>query len=311
MKRVIPSVILISLLFFFTGCSSEQKSEKKQIKVIAVENFLADIAQNVAGNRIIVDSLFPVGIDPHSFEPSVQDVLKISESAAVIINGGGLEPWIDSLLASTDGERLTIVASEGLKVREEVETAEEHNEEDGHLHEEGDPHFWLDPVLVIQYVNNIRDGFTTLDPQGEAYFAKNAEAYIRKLNDLDKEIRETVSEIPVEKRLLVTNHESFGYFADEYGFKVVGTILLSSSSMADPSAGQLTGLIDEIRKTGSPAIFLETGSNTAVAEQIAKETGVKLVTDLFTHSLTSAEGAAPTYLDMIRHNINTIAAVLK
>ena len=311
MKRVIPSVILISLLFFFTGCSSEQKSEKKQIKVIAVENFLADIAQNVAGDRIAVDSLFPVGVDPHSFEPSVQDVLKISGSAAVIINGGGLEPWIDSLLANADGERLTIVASEGLKIREENETTGIHNEEDGHLHEEGDPHFWLDPVLVIQYVNNIRDGFTTLDPQGEAYFAKNAEVYIQKLNDLDKEIRKTVSEIPVEKRLLVTNHESFGYFADEYGFTVVGTILLSSSSMADPSAGQLTALIDEIRKTGSPAIFLETGSNTAVAEQIARETGVKLVSDLFTHSLTTAEGAAPTYLDMIRHNVNTIALALK
>lgn len=106
-----------------------------------------------------------------------------------------MEPWIDNLLASADGDRLTIVASDGLKNRDENPTEETNNGNDGHHHEEGDPHFWLDPVLVIQYVKNIRDGFTTLDPEGKAYFAENVEAYIQKLNDLDKEIRETISEI--------------------------------------------------------------------------------------------------------------------
>ncbi len=258
-----------------------------------------------------VDSLFPIGVDPHSYEPSVQDVLKISGSSAIVINGGGLEPWIDKVLSSVAEKQPMIVASQGLKTRHGTAQEEVHNDEEEDHHEEGDPHFWLDPVQVIQYAKNIRDGLSTLDPEGASLYTQNADAYIKKLVNLDNEIRTAVAEIPVEQRLFVTNHESFGYFADEYGFKVVGTISMSSSSMSDPSAGQLTDLINRIKETGTRALFLETGSNTALAEQIATETGIKLITNLYTHSLTPPDGEAPTYLEMIRHNVSVIVEALK
>ncbi|MGQ9787231.1 MAG: metal ABC transporter substrate-binding protein, partial [Anaerolineae bacterium] len=184
------------------------------------------------------------------------------------------------------------------------------SEEETH-HHEGDPHFWLDPNNVIHYVENIRDGLSQVDPAGAALYAQNAAAYIEQLRALDRWIVEQVAQVPLEHRLLVTNHESFGYFADRYGFRIVGTILPGVSTGVSPSAQQLAQLIDLIRETGVPAIFLETGSNPQLAEQIARETGVQVVSGLYTHSPSPADGPAPTYLDMMRYNVRAIVEALR
>ncbi|MHB0876831.1 MAG: metal ABC transporter substrate-binding protein [Anaerolineae bacterium] len=179
-----------------------------------------------------------------------------------------------------------------------------------HQHE-GDPHFWLDPTKVVTYVENIRLGLTAADPEGAAVYEANAKAYSEQLVALDAWIQEQVQQIPPERRLLVTNHESLGYFADRYGFRVVGTIVPSVSTEASPSAQQLAALIDVIRSSGAPAIFLETGTNPQLAEQVARETGVKVVTGLYTHSIGGADGGAATYLEMMRYNTNAIVGALK
>jgi ABC-type Zn uptake system ZnuABC Zn-binding protein ZnuA len=181
----------------------------------------------------------------------------------------------------------------------------------GHHHHEGDPHFWLDPLSVVKYVENIRDGLIATDPDGKDTYTQNATAYITQLNDLDGWIKQQVIAIPEERRLIVTNHESFGYFADRYGFTIIGTVIPSVSTGASPSAQQLARLVDHIRETGAIAIFLETGSNPKLAEQIAAETGIKVVSDLFTHSITDANGKAPTYIDMMKYNVNAIVEALK
>ncbi len=394
----------------------------------------------------------PLGIDPHAFEPTPQDVAKITESQVLIINGAGFEEWLAETLENAGGERQVIEASAGLTSREAREgeeavmspeekaeqvcmalankTAEEeiaagsdaasaaelHGEvehdleaeaheheaellslklnpvgggyegfvlfevdEDGeyviaanggtltvigadgmameveetlpvncaglnggilldlepgkyaialgglaeektpffigsageHHHHEGDPHFWLDPNNVIKYVENIRDGLILADPSGKDVYIQNAAAYITKLNDLDSWINEQVSVIPEERRMIVTNHESFGYFADRYGFQIIGTIIPSVSTGASPSAQQMARLVDHIRETGAIAIFLETGSNPQLAEQIAAETGIKVVSKLYTHSITEASGEAPTYIDMMKYNVQTIVEALK
>jgi manganese/iron transport system substrate-binding protein len=175
----------------------------------------------------------------------------------------------------------------------------------------GDPHFWLDPISVIHYVENIRDGFTRADPAGKDIYTKNAESYIVRLKALDVSLREQANTIPADKRLIVTNHESFGYFADRYGFKIIGTIIPSVSSGASPSAQQLARLVDHIKTTGATAIFLETGTNPQIADQISKETGIKVVTDLYTHSITPPDGKAPTYIDMMMYNMNSIITNLR
>jgi ABC-type Zn uptake system ZnuABC Zn-binding protein ZnuA len=438
-----------------TELDHSQTTQVVNIKVLAVESFLTDIAQNVAGDRVQVETLMPLGMDPHAFEASPKDVAKITESQVLIVNGAGFEEWLAKTLENAGGERKVTEASAGLTSREaregeeavmspeekaesicfdlaeksaDVEIAagsdaasavelhgeEEHahegeaaeyeheaellllklNANDGgyagfvkfdvaedgeyviaandgtlavadangaemdvevtlplvcaglnggillglepgkylialsglaaektpffagsagshHHHHEGDPHFWLDPLNVVKYVENIRDGLIAADPSGKDTYTQNAAAYIDQLNELDEWIKSQVSAIPEDRRLIVTNHESFGYFADRYGFKIIGTIIPSVSTGASPSAQQMSLLVDRIRETGTIAIFLETGSNPQLAEQIAAETGIKVVLELFTHSITDASGKAPTYLDMMKYNVQTIVEALK
>ena len=164
---------------------------------------------------------------------------------------------------------------------------------------------------MVRYVENIRDGLSQADPAGKESYAQNADAYIARLQDLDGWIRQQVAQVPPERRLLVTNHESLGYFADRYGLRIVGTIIPSTSSEASPSAQQLVRLIEVIKSTHAPAVFLETGANPQLARQVSQETGVKVVTDLYTHSITPAGGDAPTYLDMMKYNTLAIVNALK
>jgi ABC-type Zn uptake system ZnuABC Zn-binding protein ZnuA len=278
-------------------------------KVLAVENFMADIAQNVAGDRVKVDSLIPIGVDPHAFEPVPQDVVKIADSGLLIVNGAGLEEsWLQKTLNNAGGNRLVVEAATGLASR---------TPRPGELVTPGaqgaatDPHFWLDPTQVITYTENIRDGLIQVDPAGKDVYTRNADNYITQLKTLDQWVADQVSQIPAGRRLLVTNHESLGYYADRYGFTIVGAIIPSTSPEASSSAQQIARLIDQIKATQAPAIFLEAGSNPQLADQIAQETGVKVVTDLYTHFLTGPGGSAPTYIDMIKYNTRIIAAALK
>ncbi len=281
------------------------------IQVLAAESFLADMAQHVAGDRLQVATLMPLGLDPHAFEPTPQDVARIADGQVLIINGAGFEEWLAEVLDNAGGDRQVIEASAGLSSRKAREGEAAMAEEEHDHHEAGDPHFWLDPTNAITYVENIRDGLSRADPAGQDIYAENAEAYIAQLKDLDTWIAEQVRTIPAGRRQLVTNHESFGYFADRYGFTIVGTVVPSVSSGASPSAQQLAQLVDQIRTTGAPAIFLETGINPQLAQQVAAETGVAVVTDLYSHSITPPDGPAPTYIDMMRHNVQAIVAALQ
>jgi ABC-type Zn uptake system ZnuABC Zn-binding protein ZnuA len=292
------------------GQVAQSGGEQAALKVMAAETFLADIAQNVAGNRVKIESLMPIGVDPHGFEPTPTDVAKIADSNLLIINGAGVEEFMAELLDNAGGQRAVIEASAGLTQREpkEGEHVEEHEADHEH---EGDPHFWLEPNHVIKYVENIRDGLSAADPKGAATYAANAEAYIAKLKELDRWIADRVAEVPEANRLLVTNHESFGYFADRYGFQIIGTVVPSVSTGSSPSAQQLAALIDHLKATGAKAIFLETGTNPQLAEQVAKETGSKVITNLYSHSITEPGGPAPTYIDMMKTNTTAIVSALK
>ncbi len=300
-QRAITYLVLTLLL-----CSSCQPAATPPagatVRVVAIEPFLQDIAQNVAGERLTVDVLMPPGADPHSYEPAPRDVAKIADAQVVIINGAGLEMFLERLITTAGGQHRVIDASAGLQSRE----VDEH-ESETHEHE-SDPHFWLDPNLVITYVENIRDGLSEADPDGAATYAANATTYAAQLQELDRWVAAQVEQIPPERRLLVTDHESFGYYADRYGFRVIGTLIPGVSSMASPSAQQLAQLVDQIRATGAPAIFLASGTNPQLAQQMAQEAGVRLVTDLYTHT---PGPDAPTYIGMIRHNTLQIVEALK
>lgn len=266
------------------------------LQVLAVESFLMDIARNVAGDRFEVETLIPMGVDPHAFELTPQDVARIAEADILIMNGAGLETWLLDIIENNTADTLVIQAADGL---------------DFAADRPGDPHFWLNPLNAKVYVDNIRDGFSGIDPAGKPVYAAKADAYKQQLDALDGWIKGQVAGIPVDNRLLVTNHESLGYFADRYGFKVIGNILDSHSSSAAPSAEHLAELVTIIQESGAKAVFLESGANAELAETLSNETGIRVVLNLETHSVTPAGGHAPSYIDLLRWNTRLIVEALQ
>jgi len=299
MYRLIAILTLVTFVFAACGGQPASDSGTSAPVVLATTTFLADITRNVAGDRVTVESLLPMGADPHSYEATPYDVTKISGSKLLIINGADYEHFLEPLLENAGGEREIIEASAGLHPREDAQ--EEHGV---------DPHLWLDPNNVITYVENIREALTHFDPEGAVEYQVNAETFIAELKELDVWIVEQVKQVPAEKRLLVTNHEALGYFADRYDFTIIGTVIESFSTDASPSAQQMASLVDQIKASDAPAIFLDASDNAVLAQQIANETGVRVVTNLYLESLTEGAPAA-TYIDMMKHNVTQIVSALK
>ena len=288
------------LCILVTACAPSASSNPQTDPVVLTSTtFLADITRNIAGDRIRVESLLPVGADPHSYQPIPQDVAKIEQSKLLIINGAEYEHFLESLLENAGGEREVIEASSGLSPGTDPES--EHGI---------DPHLWLDPNNIIMYVETIREALTHLDPDGAAIYQTNADAYVAQLEDLDAWIVEQVNQIPAKKRLLVANHEALDYFAERYDFVVLGTVIESFSSDASPSAQQMAALVDQIKSSDAPAIFLDVSDNPALARQIADETGATVITSLHLESLTDGPPAS-TYIDMMKYNVSQIVDALK
>jgi len=293
-RSALTCVCTVLLLGSLTSCLGSPPPD-----ILTTTTILADIARNVAGDQLVTESLLPFGADPHSYQPVPQDTKKINESKVLIVNGADYERSLDSLLANAKDKKEFIEASAGLRLITNSENDQE-----------VDPHLWLDPSNVIVYVDNIREGLTHFNPEGADVYEANARAYITKLQELDAWINGQVAQIPPQRRVLVTNHDSVEYFAERYGFKVVGSVIDSFSSDASPSAQQMADLVDRIKLFEVPAIFLDTADNPTLAQQIASETGVKVVTDLHLESLTEGAPAA-TYIDMMRYNVTKIVEALK
>ncbi len=283
------------------GSSPPQASTSGGLHVLASTTFLADIAQNIAGNHVKVDSLIPPTVDPHEYQLKPQDIIKLNESQVLIVNGLGYETWLKSSLDSLQGQRIIVTATTGLTPNPDP-TGE---------HAAGDPHMWMNPLDTVHYVENIRDGLIQADPTGKDVYTANADAYISKLKELDQWVKGEVAQVPPEKRLLVTNHDALGYFAQAYDFKIVGAVIPSVTAEASPSAQQMASLIDTIKSSGAPAIFLDIGENQNLANQIASESGAKVVTGLYVETVSATDGPAPTYIDMIKYDTTTIVNVLK
>lgn len=296
MYRLIVILTIIAIAITACGGQPASPSGTSASVILTSTSFLADITRNVAGDRQTVATLLPLGADPHSYQPTPQDVTTITQSKLLIINGADYEHFLEPILENAGGEREVVEASAGINPRAEAGSV--------------DPHMWLDPNNVIVYVENIREALTHFDPAGAAVYQANADAYVEQLKDLDIWINEQVAQISPERKLLITNHEALGYFAARYGFTIAGTVIESFSSDASPSAQQMAALIDQIKASGAPAIFLDAADNTTFAQQIADETGVRVVTDLHLESLTDGAPAA-TYIDMMKHNVTQVVNALK
>jgi ABC-type Zn uptake system ZnuABC Zn-binding protein ZnuA len=305
--------LVVPVASLASGCGRDEVgSGQRGLRVTATTSVLADIAQNVAGQRATVESLIPLGADPHAFEPTPGDLRRLAQSDLVVVNGAGLEGSLDRYLQDLEQDQV-VVASAGLASRRPKVGEPAHDDEEGDLENEGksDPHFWLDPTLAKHYVDNISLALARMDPEHAEEYQRNAMSYGKKLDDLDTWIAEQVAAVPVERRKLVMNHASHGYWADRYGFTIVGAVIPSVSTGAAPTAADLSDLLATIRREDVPAIFVEVTENPGLAEQIAADAGIAVVDDLLDHSLTGSAGVAPTYVAMMKYDTQRIVAALR
>jgi ABC-type Zn uptake system ZnuABC Zn-binding protein ZnuA len=296
-RKFVPVIVLASLLL--TACGGAAPDGQAGLKVVASTTIVGDVVAQVGGGLIQLTVLFPPGADPHTFEPRPQDIAALSEAQVVIINGMDLEEALEPALeANVTG---TIIhTSEGIEVLAF----------EGEEHEGSDPHTWTDPNNVIIWTQNIAATLSEADPSNAAAYRANADAYIASLRELDGWIRSEVEKIPAERRKMVTDHRAFGYFAEEYGLEQIGALIGSFSANAASSAQELAALEDKIREQEVPAVFVGKTVNPALAEQVAQDTGVKLVR-VYTGSLSEPGGEADSYLEFMRYNVNAIVEALK
>jgi ABC-type Zn uptake system ZnuABC Zn-binding protein ZnuA len=319
--------MLLSVGVWVSGCATSQDGSTgdeasapalsavslapgERLQVVATTSIVADVVAQVGQEKIELTMLMPLGADPHTFEPSPRDVASVADTDVVFANGAGLEDFLDTILQSAGAADKVVPLSAGIDLLEQ----EGQNERDEHDDEQGqhqaDPHTWTDPNNVIVWVDNIERALSVLDPENAATFAANAEVYRRELAALDQWVRAEVAKVPEERRQIVTDHQLFRYFVDEYGFTQVGAIVPGYSTVAEPSARELAQLEEAIQQLDVPAVFVGNTVNPALAERVAEDTGSELVF-LYTGSLTEPEGDAGTYIDYIRYNVSAIVRALE
>jgi ABC-type Zn uptake system ZnuABC Zn-binding protein ZnuA len=248
-------------------------------------------------------------VDAHTYDPSPADLAMLEQADVIVENWLGFEPWQDNFLDSTNFQGERIIASTGITPRHAGEDA--HADDADHAHGGDDPHVWHSVPNAIVMVENIRDGLQAADPDRASAYDATAAAKIADLQDLDAWVRKQVATLPEERRKLVTSHDTFGYFAEAYGFQIIGTALGSLSTEAgDPSARQIAQLIAQIQESGVPAIFAETVANPDLMEAIAAEAGVALAPSLYSDALGAPGTPGDTYDGMMRSNVETIVQAL-
>jgi len=322
--------ILTASLLLAGQCAGnlpQSDTDSATFKVVVTTSIVGDVVQNVGGNMIEITQLLPTGTDPHTFEPTPRDLATVAEADIIFANGLGLEAFLDEMLKNAGGQAVTVHVSEGIETRQLVrdtdhDAAEEHEEEhrqedeaeagheDEHNHEGADPHTWTSPANVLIFVDNIERALTEHDPAHAEQYAANATAYRAQLKELDSWVKTQIEKIPADNRELVTDHTAFGYYADQYGLTQVGAIIPSFSAGAGTSAKELAALEESIEAYNVKAIFVGTTVNSAVAEQLAQDIGVKIL-PLYTGSLGLPGSGVETYRDYIEFNTNTIVEGLR
>lgn len=316
---VLAAAVLGGALLAACGGSDSNGGNGGQLRVVATTTQIGALAREVAGDRAQVVTLLQAGADAHDYEPSPQDSRRLKDAQLVLKNGIGLDDWLDGLIKNSGTKARVVVVTEGITPLEGDDHAHDeddhaHDEKDDghdHSHDAGDPHVWHDPENVKVMVRNIAEAMASSDSANAAEYRARAEAYAAKLDETDREIRALLDPIPAANRKIVTNHESLQYFARRYDLEIVGAIIPGAAKDAQPSAQDLARLTDLIRAEGVKAIFAEAEIDPKVAEQLAKDTGVKVVTGLYADSLGPAGSGADTVDGMLLHNARLIAEALR
>lgn len=266
----------------------------ERLSVVASFSILGDFVRNVGGDRVNVTTLVGADSDVHVYTPATADAKRVADAKLVIVNGLGLEGWLPRLVQSSGSKAQIVTASAGIAPLK--------------LGSAADPHAWQSVRNVKIYVADITNALAAADPDDAEFFRAQAGVYQDKLEALDREVREAVATIPAERRKVISTHNAFGYFAAEYGIQFVAPVGVSTET--EPSARDIAAIIGQIKAQKIPAVFLENISDDRLIRQIAAETGAKVGGILISDGLTGEKGPAPTYIDMVRHNIKALTSAL-
>ena len=297
------------------GCGSTEDTKGSGVEtgsdqIVATTSIWADIVSGITCRGdlgIEVTSLIPPRSDPHGYEPSLQDRELLDDAALVVANGASLETGADALLGDLDGARVVEVAElPGLELRDATSSEEDDHADDDHG--DIDPHLWLDPSLVAAAIGPIADRVIAATGADATAIDECVDAYRTELLTLDDEIADRMVAVPAARRVLVTNHDAYGYFADRYGLEVVGTVIPSTSTMAETNAADLEELAAVVEREAVPAIFVDSDQDMAEADELAVTLDVEVVR-LRTDSLGD-DDATDTYVELMRTDADAVASAL-
>ena len=317
-------VSLSAILLVLAGCGDDEASVlDSPLTVVVTTNILGDVVERLVGDQLVVETIMPAGADPHLFQASAKQVNQMMSAAVIVANGANFEEGLLDILSTVEGDGVALF--EAMSSVQALEFGsddhddhdkddadhDDHDDHAGHNHTGSDPHFFTDPLQMIEVVEGLV-GFLTANVDGldSDLLKSNADGYVAQLQKLHAEVDDLLGEIPSDKRVLVTNHEVFSYFAKRYDFKVVATVIPSSSTLDSASAKGLAELIEVIESYDVPAIFADVASSDVLASTLADEIGDIKVIDLYSESLGLEGSGAATYLDMIRTNSRLISEAL-
>jgi ABC-type Zn uptake system ZnuABC Zn-binding protein ZnuA len=291
-------MLAVPILAFFLSITPSAAAER--VKVVATTVQITALTTAVAGDAIELKGIIPAGVDPHEFEPTASDLVAIEGAALVLRHGIGLDDWLDRTLRA--GKRATMVTvTRGVRLQK--------GEEDGKSVD--DPHVWHDPANAKRMVDNIVAALSRVDPARQATYETRATTYKKRLDEARGQVQAILDAIPPGGRKLVTNHDALGYFAKAFGLTIVGAVIPSVSTQAEPSAGETAKLLQTIRHEKVKAIFAESNVNPKLVDTLARDAGVKVVADLYGDSLGPAGSGADTVEGMWLANARKIADALK
>lgn len=295
-------IFFIAFLIMLVGCgqASQEEGDTTQVKVVATNSIIADLVQEIGGEYVSVHSIVPIGTDPHEYEPLPEDIQKASDADLVFFNGLNLETgngWFEKLMVTAKKE----LNQDYFPVSKEVTplyltSAGKTNQED--------PHAWLDIQNAILYVNEIAGVLAEKDPDHATDYQQNLTAYSQKLTALDQTAKELFVDIPESKRILVTSEGAFKYFSKAYGLTAAYIWEINTESQGTPD--QMKAIIDTVRETNVPVLFVETSVDPRSMERLSKETNLPIFGELFTDSLAKKGTTGDTYLGMMEANLQTI-----
>jgi|SRR5680860_891818 len=296
--RLIGAALAVLGLSVLAGCgepTGDTAATDGKFRVVTTFTIIQDIAQNVAGNHAVVESITKPGAEIHDYQPTPLDIVKAQHADLVLWNGFGLERWFEKFFQNVK-DVPSVVLSDGVTPMGIAE---------GPYNGKPNPHAWMSPSNALIYVENIRKALVAHDPANAEAYNRNAQAYAAKIKAVDEPLRKRLSAIPQSQRFLVTSEGAFSYLARDYDMREAYLWPINADQQGSPQ--QVRKVIELVRDNDIPVVFSESTISDRAAKQVASETGARYGGVLYVDSLSAADGPVPTYLDLLRVTVETIA----